>query len=70
LDPLPADLIDLRHPQCQGPAQVTTTYGAKVSCMCGQSMEDCKCLSRHHISGCYDNPVNAYIQMTDVCLGY
>jgi hypothetical protein len=66
--PMLANLVDLGHPQCQAPTQVTTFNGAKEPCACRQSVEDCKCHARHHI--CYHYYVGSYVCMTDVGCGF
>jgi hypothetical protein len=68
--PTLADLIDLGHSQCRAPTQVTTSEGAKVLCVCGRSVEDCKRHARHRISGCYRHSVGFYVRMTGVCRGF
>jgi hypothetical protein len=40
-----ADLIDLGHPQCWSLTQVFAWDGAKVPCMCGWSINNCKRLT-------------------------
>jgi hypothetical protein len=68
--PTLADLIDLGHSQCRAPTQVTTSDGAKVLCVCGRSVEDCKRHARHRISGRYRHSVGFYVRMTDVGRGF
>jgi hypothetical protein len=60
--PTLADLIDLGHSQCRAPAQVTPSDGAKVPCVCGRSVEDCKRHARHRMG--------FYVRMTDVGRGF
>ena len=68
--PTLADLVDLGHPQCRAPTQVTLSDRAKVPCVCGVSVEDCKRHAKRRISGRYRHLVGSYIRCTNVGRGF
>jgi hypothetical protein len=68
--PALSDLIDLEHMQCCAPTQVTMSDGAKVPCVCGRSVGDCKRHGKHRIAGRYRHPVGSYVRVTDVGRGF
>jgi hypothetical protein len=63
--PTLAGLVELGHPQCRAPTQVTATDRAKVTCIYSCLVGDCQWHATHRISQRYCHPPGWFLCQYD-----